>query len=265
MPWDPAQYLKFGNERLRPALDLLARVGLESPEVVVDLGCGAGNVTAAIRHRFPAPARIIGVDSSPEMLARARAAEPSVEWVEADVATWAPEAPVDCVYSNATLHWLPDHRSLVTRLMGHLKPGGVLAIQMPNQTSAPSHRGIAEGVEALDLDPAAKAGLHAIQVAPLAGAGDYYDWAMAAGAAHIDQWETVYTHVLGPAPAGSSAVAEWTRSTSMKPVLEALDPARRERFWNDYCARMRAAYPPRADGSTLFHFRRFFMVVTRRA
>lgn len=265
MPWDPAQYLKFGNERLRPALDLLARVALESPDVVVDLGCGAGNVTAAIRHRFPAPTRIIGVDSSPEMLAKARATERSVEWVEADVATWAPDAPVDCLYSNATLHWLPDHRALIIRLMGVLKPGGVLAIQMPNQTQAPSHRGIAEAVEALNLDAADRARLHAIQVAPLAAAGDYYDWAMAAGAGQIDQWETVYTHVLGAAPPGSSAVAEWTRSTSMKPVLEAVDPAHRERFWNDYCARVRADYPPRADGSTLFPFRRFFMVATRKA
>lgn len=265
MAWDPAQYLKYGNERLRPALDLLARVPLEAPGVVVDLGCGAGNVTAAIRHRYPAPTRIIGVDSSPEMLARARGAEPSVEWVEADVATWAPDAPVDCLYSNATLHWLPGHAALIARLMGCLKPGGVLAIQMPNQTGAASHRGIAEGVEALDLDTTAKAGLQAIQVAPLAGAGDYYDWAMAAGAAHVDQWETVYTHVLAAPPAGSSAVAEWTRSTSMKPVLEALDPARRERFWRDYCVRMLAAYPPRADGSTLFAFRRFFMVAVKAA
>lgn len=263
MTWDPVQYLRFGNQRLRPALDLLARVPLSAPEEVIDLGCGAGNVTQALRRRWPAlSTRLTGIDSSPEMLARARAEEPSASWLLADIARWQPPAPVDLIFSNAALHWLPDHAALIPRLMGLLKPGGVLALQMPNQTGAASHQCIAESIAALSLDAAVKADLRARQVAPLARPQDYYEW-VAPQAGSVDQWETVYTHVLEAAPAGSSAVAEWTRSTSLQPVLAALPEALRAGFWQDYCRRVGAAYPMRADDTTLFPFRRFFMVVQR--
>lgn len=265
MTWDPVQYLKYGGERLRPALDLLARVPLEAPETVIDLGCGAGNVTQALRRRWPDPAtRITGVDSSPEMLARARTVEPEAQWLEADIATWEPRSPVDVIFSNATLHWLPDHASLFRRLMGFLAPGGVLAVQMPNQTGAPSHMGIGETIDAAaTLAPEDKAALHALRVAPLAPVLDYHGF-VAGAAASVDQWETHYTHVLARAPAGANAVVEWTRSTSLNPVLSALKPAQREGFLADYCARMDRAYPPRADGTTLFPFRRFFLVANRK-
>ena len=262
MAWDPAQYLRFGSERLRPALDLLARVSLDAPAEVVDLGCGAGNVTQVLRARWPRSS-IVGVDSSPEMLQQARIAEPSARWIEADIGAWRPAGPVDLIFSNAALHWLPDHAGLLSHLFGYLKPGGVLAVQMPNQTGAPSHRGIGECIDAAPLPEELKAHLRSLQISALAAPTQYYDWA-SMHADLIDQWETLYTHVLGPAPPGSSAVAEWTRSTSLKPVLEALDPVARERFWRDYCERMDGAYPVRADGNTLFAFRRFFMVARRR-
>ena len=130
MSWDPSQYLKFGNERLRPALDLLARVPLDAPQALVDLGCGAGNVTQFIEARWP-QAQVTGVDSSAEMLVKARAALPAVTWIESEIAAWRPAAPVDLIYSNAALHWLPAHEALLSGLMQHLKPGGVLAVQMP--------------------------------------------------------------------------------------------------------------------------------------
>ena len=264
MAWDPVQYLKYGGERLRPALDLLARVPLAAPKTVIDLGCGAGNVTQALRRRWPdSSTHITGVDSSPEMLARARAVEPEAQWLEADISTWQPPEPVDLIFSNATLHWLPDHAGLFRRLMDYLAPGGVLAVQMPNQTGAPSHMGIGESIDAAALAPAEKAALHALRVAPLAPLTDYHAHVGAAAAA-VDQWETVYTHVLAKAPPGANAVVEWTRSTSLNPVLAALKPAQRESFLADYCARMDRAYPPRADGTTLFPFRRFFLVATRK-
>ncbi len=263
MVWDPVQYLKYGGERLRPALDLLARVPLSAPAQVVDLGCGAGNVTQALRRRWPeAATAILGVDSSPEMLARARAAEAAATWVQADIARWQPEAPVDLIFSNAALHWLPGHAQLFSRLMGFLKPGGVLAVQMPNQTGAASHLGIGESIAAAALPAQTKAALHASRVVPLASPQEYYDWTIGL-AQSVDQWETLYTHVLPPAPADSNAVAEWTRSTSLQPVIGALQGAEQEAFWRDYCARMDRAYPRRADGSTLFPFRRFFIVAVR--
>ena len=265
MTWDPTLYLKFGSDRLRPALDLLARVDVREPRVVVDLGCGAGNVTQALRARWPdaRATRIIGVDSSPEMLARAAKGEPNAEWVRADITTWQPEAPVDLIFSNAALHWLPGHETLFPRLMGMLRPGGELAVQMPNQTSAASHVGIAESIDAAPLRGPVKAELMEKRLAPIAPASDYYDW-LSPHAQRIDQWETLYTHVLAGVPPGSSAVAEWTQSTALKPIMNAMDPAGQAWFWADYCRRMNAAYPRRADGTTLFPFRRFFTVALKK-
>jgi trans-aconitate 2-methyltransferase len=265
MTWDPTLYLKFGSDRLRPALDLLARVGLQAPKVVVDLGCGAGNVTQALRARWPdvRQTHIIGVDSSPEMLARAAKAEPSAEWVQADISSWTPEAPVDLVFSNAALHWLPEHEKLFPRLMGFVKPGGELAVQMPNQTAAPSHTGIAESIDAAPWRGPVKAELMDKRLGPIAAPGTYYDW-LAPLAQRVDQWETLYTHVLGGESPGSSAVAEWTQSTALKPLLNAMDAPAQAWFWADYCRRMNAAYPRRADGTTLFPFRRLFMVALKK-
>src|SRR6185437_12843528 len=137
--WDPTQYLRFSDERLRPALDLLAQVPLTAPARVVDLGCGAGNVTAILRRRFP-DADVLGVDGSDAMLAKAREAAPGARFMQGDFATWTPDAPPDLIYSNAALHWVTDHETLFPRLVSLLAPGGVLAVQMPAMHDAPLRR-----------------------------------------------------------------------------------------------------------------------------
>src|SRR5438874_7588202 len=147
MPWDPAQYLKFAGPRLRPALDLLQRIDIEAPASVYDLGAGAGNVTRLIAARWP-EARVIGVDSSAEMLAKASAENPRIEWQEADLAAWRPRQPADIIYSNAALHWLDGHDKLLPGLFRGLAPGGVLAVQMPRNFAAPSHTLISEAARA---------------------------------------------------------------------------------------------------------------------
>ena len=261
MSWDPAQYLKFGNQRLRPALDLLAQIPLAEPAHVVDLGCGAGNVTRFLAERWPA-AQVCGVDNSAAMLAKGRAQMPAVTWVESGIADWQPEAPVDLIYSNAALHWLPDHPALLARLLGFLKPGGVLAVQMPRNFAAPSHTSIDLALDALDLPAAQRAAIDATKLNnPVAEPGDYYDW-VKAKASTVDLWETLYTHVLQ----GENAVAEWVRGTALIPVMNGLGGAEEalcQRFLADYCARTNAAYPRRPDGTTLFPFRRLFLVATR--
>lgn len=252
--WDPAQYLKFEAPRLRPALDLLARIPLENPGTVYDLGCGTGNITGYLRQRWP-QARITGLDSSAEMLAKARKDHPGVAFKKADVGNWkAGRGKADLIYSNATLHWLPDHQALFPRLMKNLKPGGVLAVQMPRNFDAPSHRLIREVAE---NGPWAEALKPVLRDTPVMTPADYHG-ILAPHAGKLDIWETEYLQVLE----GENPVAEFTKGTWLKPLLDALDEPMKSAFEREYRRRVLEAYPPGPDGKTLFPFRRLFMLAT---
>ena len=252
--WDPAQYLKFGDERLRPALDLMARIDLAAPGAVYDLGCGTGVLARLMAERWPA-ARVTGVDGSPDMLEKARTDGGTVDWVAADLARWRPDGPADLIYSNAALHWLDDHAALFPRLMAGLAPGGVLAVQMPRNFDAASHTCMAEAAAAGPWRDTLAGVPRQTQVAP---PEIYYDL-LAADAASLDIWETVYTHVLD----GASPVVEWTRGTALRPLLDALEGEAADAFLADYTARIARAYPPRPDGRTLFPFRRLFLIAVK--
>ena len=252
--WDPAQYQKFAAPRFRPAMDLLARVGIEAPKTVYDLGCGAGNVTRLLAQRWP-DARVVGVDDSAEMLAQAAKEAPGIVWQCQSVASWTPEQAADLIYSNAALHWLPDHQALFRRLMGCLTPGGVLAVQMPRNFSEPSHALIRETVAG---GPWRDRLAPLVQPSPVAAPEYYYDL-LAPLAAELDMWETQYQHVLD----GEDPVKEWTKGTWLKQFLDALDEGDRPAFEADYAVRLRKAYPRRADGKTVFPFRRLFIVARR--
>jgi len=137
--WSATQYLKFNDERTQPSRDLAARIGIPSPARVIDLGCGPGNSTEVLAHRWP-EAAITGLDNSARMIESARAAHPLHRWVEGDIARWAADSDgeaFDVVFSNAALHWLPDHESLLPRLMRRVAPGGALAFQMPAHDAPP--------------------------------------------------------------------------------------------------------------------------------
>jgi trans-aconitate 2-methyltransferase len=281
--WDPDQYLVFGDERSRPFVDLVRRIDVESPQRVVDLGCGPGNLTALLSRRWP-EATVTGIDSSPEMIQAARAvAEPGrLDFEVADLCAWAPDAalggssdtstdgstdrPIDVIVSNATLQWVPGHLALLGRFVGWLAPGGCLAFQVPGNFRAPSHRLLSE----LRRDPrwAAEVGEGAarhLEVEDPAG----YATALLDGPVpvRVDAWETTYLHLLtGPDP-----VLEWVKGTGLRPVLARLEDAGdgsgngsgRAAFLAEYGARLRAAYPSRPDGRTPFPFRRIFVVAHR--
>jgi trans-aconitate 2-methyltransferase len=255
VPWDPTQYLKFGDHRLRPALDLLARIEATEPAGVYDLGAGTGNVTRLLRERWPS-AHVTGVDDSPEMLASARAAEPMISWQLADLATWAPSRPADVIYSNAALHWVDGHGRLFPALLDGLAPGGILAVQMPHNFSAPSHTLIADAARGgpwrAKLEPL-------LRPAPVSDPSFYHD-VLAPRASSLDIWETEYLHVL----AGDDPVKEWVKGTWLRPLLDGLDEAERPEFEKHYAELLRGRYPRRADGRTLFPFRRLFLVATAR-
>jgi len=254
MAWDPSQYLKFAGERVRPALDLLARVPAAAPRSVVDLGCGAGNLTPMLLERWP-QARLTGVDSSPQMLAKARADHPGVEFVQADVSRWRPTQPLDVLYSNATLQWIPDHDALIADLLEALAPGGWLAIQMPRNFDAPSHTCVSDTIEGGPWRARLEPHLRRRPVAE----PQHYLRLLHARSASLAIWETVYLQVLH----GDDPVAEFTKGTWLRQFLDRLQEPERSAFEADYRARLRAAYPREDDGSTLFPFRRLFMVAQR--
>jgi trans-aconitate 2-methyltransferase len=261
MAWQPSQYLQFAGERLRPALDLLARVALERPRTIVDLGCGAGNVTRMLGERWP-DAQIVGVDSSPEMLDEARAATRGnvrFTYIAADLAQWRPDAPVDLVYSNAALHWLSGHAELFARVATMVAPGGALAVQMPDNFRAPSHTSIADIARSERWRPRLAS---VVREPPVAAAADYFDW-LSPTMAKVDIWLTEYLQVLPARSDTDHPVAAWTKGTWLIPFLAALDESERAEFLREYMERLARAYPPRADGSTLFPFRRLFIVANR--
>jgi trans-aconitate 2-methyltransferase len=254
MPWNAEQYLKFSGQRLRPALDLLAQVALDAPRTIYDLGCGTGAVTQIIAERWR-DADVIGVDDSAEMLERTRGGRHNVHWLRHELATWVPRSAPDLIYSNAALHWLGDHAGLFPKLLDFLAPGGVLAVQMPSNFSAPSHLAIhatvQDGPWREQLEPL-------LRLAPVADPIWYLD-RLAPLACEVDFWETEYLQVL----AGDNPVKEWTKGSWLKPFLDALAVPEREAFERAYAARVVEAYPPRPDGTTVFPFRRLFMVLRK--
>lgn len=253
--WDPRQYLKFAGPRLRPALDLLAQIDVGDACSVYDLGCGPGNLTPFLMDRWP-DAEITGVDTSEDMLARAREAHPGVTWRRADLTRWRPPAPADVLYSNAAMQWVDGHETLFPALAESLRDGGVLAVQMPRNHTAPSHALMKEAIEA---SPWADQIRDARGLPPVPGPDFYYDL-LQPHVTRLNIWESEFLQVLE----GDNAVAEWTKGSALKPHLDALDDDdQRARFFADYSARVRAAYPKRPDGRTLFPFRRLFIVAIR--
>lgn len=253
MTWNPDVYLTFADERTRPAAELLARVPVEAPRRVVDLGCGPGNSTALLAARWP-DADIEGLESSPEMIARARASNVRASWIEGDVASWAPAEPYDVIFSNAALHWIPEHRTLLPRLMRYVAEGGALAFQIPHNFGAPSHvlmREIAAHHRWAEK-------LHDARRVHVEDAGTYCD-ILAPLSRVVDVWTTTYLHVLE----GEDPVLAWVSGTGMRPFVQRLEAAERDAFVAVYREQLRDAYPRRPDGTTLFPFTRLFAVARR--
>ncbi|MFE9957818.1 trans-aconitate 2-methyltransferase [Micromonospora sp. NPDC005299] len=263
--WDPSTYLRYGDERSRPFHDLLARVPAERPRAVVDLGCGPGTLTATLAGRWP-DSRIAGLDSSAEMIARARAlprvrslagagvlAEP-VSFSVGDVRDWRPEPDVDVVVCNAVLQWVPGHQELLTRWAAALPAGGWLAFQVPGNFAAPSHRALRE-VAGRDRWRDTLAPL--LREAPVEDPVDYAALLVGGGCA-VDAWETTYVHLL-PAAGADHPVLAWMEGTALRPVRAALDAAGWADFRVELGVRLVEAYPVR-QGQVYFPFRRIFVV-----
>jgi trans-aconitate 2-methyltransferase len=250
--WDPGRYLAFADERGRPFVELVARVGAESPATVVDLGCGPGNLTDLLADRWPG-ADVVGLDSSPEMIEQARARRSRVTYEVADLREWVSttaRTPVDVLVSNATLQWVPGHLDLLPGLVGAVAPGGWLAFQIPGNFDQPSH------TIRTELAAEAPYAEHARDVAVPSShdPGDYLDALAGLGCA-VDAWETTYLHLL----TGDDPVFAWVSGTGARPTLQALPDDLRPRFEQEFRRRLAAAYPARESGVVL-PFRRVFVV-----
>lgn len=250
--WNPAAYSAFRGLRLRPALDLLAQVPDLPPGDVVDLGCGDGAAAGALAARFPGR-RLVGVDASPAMLEKAAGYAAKLQ---ADIAGWQHDSPPALVFSNAALHWLADHDTLLPRLAASLAPGGTLAVQMPVNHMAPSHRFLRDIAQAMFPDRFDFTGYRP----PVAAPAEY--WALLAPLGALTVWETEYLQPLGPEPEGHP-VRAFTASTAMRPFLDRLTAEEAARFTARYDEALDSAYPRMEDGGALFPFRRLFLILTR--
>lgn len=266
--WDPEQYGRFSAERSRPFFELLGRVRADDPIYVVDLGCGSGELTATLADRWPA-ARIEGIDSSREMIAAAeRRAVPGLRFAVGDIATWAPEQPVDVIVSNAASQWVPTHRELLPKWVKALSPGGWLAFQVPGNFDGPSHDAVRELCRSPrwrgllgELPRVAAADV--VYGTPVDSPDDYLELLATHGCHPVDAWETTYSQVLP----GTDPVLEWIKGTALRPVLAVFDAEPAESgakadFLAELAALLRTAYPARPYG-TVFPFRRIFVVARR--
>jgi trans-aconitate 2-methyltransferase len=256
MTWSAAQYVKFEGERTRPARDLVQRIPLAHVESAVDLGCGPGNSTEVLRERYSG-ARIIGVDSSADMIEAARERTPDIEFEIADIREWRPDGPLDVILANAVLQWIPEHGTLIPSLLARLRPGGVLAVQMPDNFDEPSHRAMREVAEAPPW--AGKLAAASAERADIRAAEWYFRLARA-HARHIDVWRVTYYHPLAEGP---RAIVEWVKGSGLRPFLNPLDDEDRLEFLARYEDAIAEAYPAEPDGTVILPFPRLFFLATR--
>ena len=255
MTWSAAQYVKFEQERTRPVRDLVQRIPLAHVESAADIGCGPGNSTEVLRERY-SQARIVGLDSSPDMIEAARKRLPDIAFEVADIREWRSTEPLDVILANAVLQWIPDHETLFPALIAKLGPGGALAVQMPDNLEEPSHRLMGEvasnGPWAAKLKDATRARTER-------HLADWYFRLLRPHAPHVDLWRTTYFHPL----AGAHAVVEWLKGTGLRPFLDPLEESEREAFLGQYEAAIAKAYPAETDGTVLLRFPRLFVVAAR--
>jgi trans-aconitate 2-methyltransferase len=256
LSWSVAQYVKFEQERTRPVRDLVARIPNAEIVSAADIGCGPGNSTEVLRERYP-KARVVGIDSSPDMIKAARERLPDLAFEIADIREWRAERPFDVILANAVLQWIPGHETLLPALIARLGTGGALAVQTPDNLDEPSHRLMretaAQGPWAAKLADAAKARAER-------RSADWYFRLLRAHAAYVDVWRTTYYH---PLAGGAPAVVEWVKATGLRPFLDPLNEAEREDYLARYVEAIAEAYPPEPDGTVLLPFPRLFFVAVR--
>jgi trans-aconitate 2-methyltransferase len=247
MPWNPEQYHRFQRERFAPFADLLQLVDARPGLRAIDLGCGTGELTRRLADALPG-SDVLGIDSSPEMLARAEGqARPGLRFELANLRDLA--GGWDLIFSHAVLQWVEDHAALIPMLLGRLNPGGQLVVQMPSNHTHPTHRLI---IEVASEEPFRTALSGWRRAVPVLGVEQYADLLFASGAEDLTVFEKVYPHVLPD----SDALAEWTRGTALIPYLERMQDDLHEPFLERYRALLRQQFPQQP---VFYGFRRILL------
>ncbi len=250
--WNPDQYLQFKTERTQPSIDLVARIHFADPKTIIDFGCGPGNSTQVLVKRWP-KARIIGLDNSSAMIAKAKEDYPEQEWILADAATYESEVKFDIVFSNATIQWIPDHTALLNKFHGLLVEGGIVAVQLPLFWDMP----LGKIIDRVSKDPRWQS--YTEQVPSLFTIHDYsfyYDQ-LSVLFQKVDLWETCYMDILD----SHRSLVEMIRSTGMKPYLEQLDSHNAKvEFEQEVLKEIVKVYPSQQNGKVILPFKRLFFI-----
>ena len=252
--WNSTQYLKFKKERTQPSVDLANRIDLDNPKRIIDIGCGPGNSTSVLKKRFP-HADIIGADFSPNMIEKARKDHPDMDFILFDATKDFDklQGKFDIVFSNACIQWIPNHKSLLKNMMNILNPGGVLAIQVPNQAEMPINSIVGRVIKTAKWDGKFQNERKFNNLTE----EEYFDL-LSNISADFSMWKTIYFHRLP----SQESIIEWYRSTGLKPYLEVLDDTEKKEFEQDILVQVKKEYPLQKNGEVIFRFNRlFFMVV----
>ncbi len=249
--WNPALYLKYGNERTQPAIDLISKINIGfQPDTILDIGCGPGNSSRALLQRWP-DAKLTGIDSSISMIEKAKADYPANNWIVADASDFNPDIKYDIVFSNATIQWIPNHEILFRKLSCMVNGGGVLAIQVPRFDEMPLSKAI------LNVACNEKWRERIKGCAELFTYHDYryyYDL-VSQDYKSIELWQTDYLHILE----SQYSIIEWIRSTGMKPYLDCLADEEKPLFENTVLDELKRYYPLQNNGKVIFPFKRLLI------
>lgn len=253
--WNAQLYLKFKKERTQPSIDLINRLNFQNPKKVIDIGCGPGNSTALLKKHYP-DAYILGVDSSPNMIEKAVKECPDIDFMLFDASKDFDmlDRDFDIVFSNACIQWVPDHKRLLTDMMSILNPGGIMAVQVPNQVEMSINSVISEVTKSDKWKSKFRSERKFHNLAE----EEYFDLLYEISS-DFSMWKTIYFHRLP----SQESIVEWYKSTGLRPYLEVLNDDEKSDFEKDILQKVKEHYPICAGGEVIFRFYRLFFIAKR--
>lgn len=256
--WNSELYLKFKAQRTQPAIDLARRVGdyAEDPREVIDLGCGPGNSTRVLKNRYP-NAHITGADNSANMIEKAKADNPELDFITLDISGDLSECAgkYDVVFSNACLQWVPGHRELLPKIFGMLKEGGAFAAQIPMNYDEPIHKIILR----ISEDEKWSAKFPEKRIFGTLTIPEYFN-ILGGMTDDFELWQTIYCHRMP----SIDSIIEWYRSTGLRTYLAALSEEEGAEFIEDIRRELVKEYPQQKNGEIIFRFPRFFFIARKK-